>query len=269
MKDNNLFIIILIIIIGVILLNNSELFASLNERFPSEIFYEKEFGLSDSGSLTLPEGMKYENVRKIEILVIGCGEEKGDLILNDNNIGSYSFTDCEFLTYPDGSGKAYTHYQTNVFTKLFYGSPTSPLLASNIINYQFTRIDENIKAKKMIVYEKVECIVNSQCVQSAPFCDAVQHICLPKVTSCTMEWAPVCGDNGISYGNMCYSSMVGVSVVSNGLCPGDSATEVKDEKNQQIDFETIITPDTKTPSLYIWIGVFIIVIIILYSIRKK
>ena len=284
MKENSLFWIIgIIIVVGLVIYSQKgnetntnsiiNLF-SIEDRIREDVMFKWEEKLSgDSGSKYLKDGMKTEKVRLIRIEVTGCGEEKGEAYLNNQLLGLYSFDDCDFLTFADGTGDSYIHYQTKTFEKLYYGTPTSPLLTSNKIEYKFTRNDARIIKKNLVVLEEVECITSSECVISSPFCDAVQHICLPKVTSCTNEYAPVCGVNGISYGNMCYSSMVGTSVSYNGLCKGDEPTDVKDEKGDKInleDIEKIAVPiATTNTSIWVLIGVFIIVIIFLYFKEKN
>lgn len=224
MKNTWLWLIIGIVLIAAIG-KNTELFSSINDRFPNEIFYEKSVKLSQSGSITLPEGIKTENVRKIEISVSGCGEDLGEAYLNEEKIGTYSFSDCDSLNYADGSGKPYIHYQTKTFTKYYYNVPSAPLLTSNKLTYSFTRKDKDITRLDMAIFEKVECITNSQCVKSAPYCDAIQHQCMPQVKYCTTEYAPVCGENGISYINGCFSALSGHSIIHKGLCGGDSSAE--------------------------------------------
>ena len=247
------------------------IFSSYNDRFPNQIFFEKNFKLSEQGNLVLSDGMKAENVKKIEISITGCGEDSGDVYLGNEKLGSYSFSQCNSLNYPDGTGSSYIHYQTKTFTKLFYDTPTSPKLTTNTLSYRFTRNDKDITKREAMVYEKVECISDSQCITVAPSCSQTYHRCIPKVTSCTMEYAPVCGVNGISYANPCFISLIGTSISHNGLCEGDAQTDVKDENNNTIDMSDLTYPiaDTSNTPMFFWIGVFIIIVIFIYLQRKK
>ena len=46
-------------------------------------------------------------------------------------------------------------------------------------------------------------------------------VCIEQPFVCTAEYEPVCGFDGRSYGNACGAALEGVSVLSEGLCPGD------------------------------------------------
>ena len=43
-------------------------------------------------------------------------------------------------------------------------------------------------------------------------------ICTAKATMCTMQYVPVCGCDGKTYGNACTASTQGVSIAHNGPC---------------------------------------------------
>ena len=44
-------------------------------------------------------------------------------------------------------------------------------------------------------------------------------VCTEKPVVCTMDWRPVCGCDGKTYGNACGAAGAGVSVASEGECP--------------------------------------------------
>ena len=270
MKDNNWFWIIGGIILVLIIGSQTDLFTITNDRFPNQIFFEKNFKLSEQGNLVLSDGMKAENVKKIEISITGCGEDSGDVYLGNEKLGSYSFSQCNSLNYPDGTGSSYIHYQTKTFTKLFYDTPTSPKLTTNTLSYRFTRNDKDITKREAMVYEKVECVSDSQCVKVANSCDSQTHICLQNVKSCTNEWDPVCAED-ISFVNPCWASLTGHSVNVKGLCVGDAPTDVKDENNNTIDMSDLTYPiaDISNTPMFFWIGIFIIIVIIIYYQRKN
>lgn len=50
---------------------------------------------------------------------------------------------------------------------------------------------------------------------------------------CTLEYRPVCGDDGITHGNACGACAAGVNTFEEGVCPGDE--------------DHIITPPAETP----------------------
>jgi hypothetical protein len=52
-------------------------------------------------------------------------------------------------------------------------------------------------------------------------CAAETGICTPRPEACPDVWEPVCGCDGVTYGNACYAAMAGMSVDYPGPCEGD------------------------------------------------
>lgn len=48
----------------------------------------------------------------------------------------------------------------------------------------------------------------------------------PKDCSCPMTYAPVCGENGVTYSNSCASNCVGVKIKRSGNCDCTKSSEV-------------------------------------------
>lgn len=66
-----------------------------------------------------------------------------------------------------------------------------------------------------------DCPDNSFCKTVTGSCDATAiGICTTIPDACTLEFAPVCGCNGQTYGNACSAEAAGVSVDHQGECEG-------------------------------------------------
>lgn len=57
------------------------------------------------------------------------------------------------------------------------------------------------------------------CAKNPGVCDGGEGTCQTRPTMCPLVWAPVCGCDGLSYGNTCEAAAAGVNVAEIGECP--------------------------------------------------
>jgi len=74
--------------------------------------------------------------------------------------------------------------------------------------------------------EEQYCWSNDDCAETDycffHVCAAETGVCLPRPEGCPDVWEPVCGCDGVTYGNACEAAMAGMSVDYEGACEGES-----------------------------------------------
>ncbi len=62
-----------------------------------------------------------------------------------------------------------------------------------------------------------ECTDDSYCAKAPGDCESAGS-CMPRPTACYEIYNPVCGCNGVTYGNDCYANAAGTNIAFKGIC---------------------------------------------------
>jgi hypothetical protein len=86
------------------------------------------------------------------------------------------------------------------------------------------------------VDEGCPCLINLDC-DSKYYCSKLEShcldsgICTKRPDSCTAVYIPVCGCDGVTYGNACEAAWAGVSIAHQGTCNEDLCFDLLDNDN--------------------------------------
>lgn len=79
--------------------------------------------------------------------------------------------------------------------------------------------DSQSDALAVYCTSNAQCGANAYCKRPTGQCTTTYGQCAAKPQICTIEWNPVCGCNGQTYGNPCGAAQAGVNIKHVGECP--------------------------------------------------